>query len=78
MSMLSTPQAARYQTALQVIGQRIAELSAAIDVERKAGAPSEGRILNLVEQREQLTDQQERLSPHNADAIERVLTGATA
>jgi len=76
--MLSTPQAARYQTALQVIGQRIAELTATIDEERKAGAPNEGRILELVEQREQLTDQQESLSPHDAGAIERVLSGTTA
>lgn len=68
---MRTNEAARYATALGVLGQRIAALSAAIEAEQ-----NEARRLVLCGLREDLTSQQEALKPGDRVGVARLLAEA--
>jgi hypothetical protein len=73
MSTVSNQDAAKYQAALGCLGKRIARLSAQIANEKSRAAKDDKLIETLVEQREQLTDAQENLSPSNHQLISQLL-----
>lgn len=69
---------ARMEAAVEVLGSRIAKLSAAIDDERHSATPDQVAIEAMVAQRIGLRDQQDDLHPDNLDAVAQILGSKAA
>ena len=64
---------ARMEAAVEVLGSQIAELSAAIDVERRQPSPDQAAIDAMNAQRMALGDEQDDLRSDDIDAVARIL-----
>jgi len=66
---------AAMEAAVEVIGMRIAELSAQLDCERKSASRDEGNIDALLKKISKLRDLQEDLTPEDTDRVNVILAG---
>lgn len=64
---------ARMEAAVEVLGSRIAKLSAAIDVERRQPSPDPAAIDAMNAQRITLGDEQDDLRADDVEAVARIL-----
>ena len=64
---------ARMEAAVEVLGSQIAELSAAIDAERRKPTPDQAAIDAMNAQRVALGDEQDDLCSDDVEAVARIL-----
>jgi len=66
---------AAMEAAVEVVGMRIAELSAQLDHEEKTAAPDDARIDAYLNKISELRELQEDLTPEDTDRVNAILAG---
>jgi len=66
---------ASMEAAVEVVGMKIAELSAQLNCEEKSNAPDDARIDEFLKKISKLRELQEDLTPENTDRVQAILAG---